>query len=372
MGRKCPFRWVTFMAERGDFMKKLGKQTVFDQLCVLQATNADTERTGRFQGYIAFGDWTDNDEGICVRFHGGTPFSGHLDHAPVMHFDIYGDCKFALSMWMNKHNCPNLYDEEYISQITAFIQRNLPILYLVYDRYLDKEDALAYFEGKISYEKLLSSVYRIAEELYAGLLTCQNNAQLHIFCVQHQIYGTSEINSNRPILCSRLEQQLHPAFEISWEGECCTLCKYNGNSETVHIPENVEVIGKNAFCGHSEIKKLVFTETLETVEVGAFRGCSGIDMLTFPSSIWQICEEAFAECTQLRVVCFEQSALHEVYLEKGAFRSCVNLSEIYLPSFAIPEGNPFCDCSALMVYCKAGSFAEQYARDKGIPYSLTF
>lgn len=356
------------MAERGGFVKELVKQTVSDKLCVLQATNADTERTGRFQGYIAFGDWTDSDVGICVRFHGGTPFSGNLDHAPVMHFDLYGDCKFDLAMWMNKQNCPNLYDEEHINQITAFIQMNLPIMYLVYDRYLDKEDALAYFEGKIEYEALLSSVYRIEEELYAGLLTCQNNAQLHMFCVQHRIYGKSEINSNRPLLCSRLEKQLHPAFEISWEGEVCTLRKYNGNSETVHIPEGVEAIGENAFGNHSEIKKIIFPETLETVEAGAFRGCSGIEMLTLPSSIWQICEDAFAECTQLRIICFEQSDSHEVYLEKGAFRSCANLSEIYLPLFAIPEGNPFCGCNALMIYCKAGSCAEEYAMENNIPF----
>jgi len=328
-------------------MKKLGKQTVFDQLCVLQATNADTERTGRFQGYIAFGDWTDDDEGICVRFHGGTPFSGHLDHAPVMHFDIYGDCKFALSMWMNKHNCPNLYDEEYISQITAFIQRNLPILYLVYDRYLDKEDALAYFEGKISYEKLLSSVYRIAEELYTGLLTCQNNAQLHEFCVLEGLYGKQEIISDRSILCAKLEGMVHPIFETTCYGDEFVLLKYNGCEETVNIPEGVDRIGSEAFSGHKEIRKIVFPDTVQTIDKRAFSGCCGIEILLLPPSIWDVCEDAFSECTRLQTVCFEAQQTHDLYLSKDAFRGCISLTEIILPQDVIPEGNPFGACPNL-------------------------
>lgn len=352
-------------------MKELKYRTVIDRLCVLKSTDVDTDRTGRFQGYVAFGDWTDCSDGPSVRFHGGTPFSSRLDNAPVMHFNIYGDCKLELAMWMNQYNCPNLYDDQFINQITSFVQTNLPILYLVYERYLDKEDAKNYFEGRIDYEILLSSIYRISETLYSGVISCENNAQLHKFCVGEQIYGKTEFNSNRELLCSRLEKQLHPVFEISWEGENCILRKYNGNRETVHIPENVDTIGENAFRGHTEIKKIIFPEKLETVESGAFSMCSGIEMMMLPSGIWEIGENAFADCTGLRTVCFEQCTLHEVYLANGAFRGCSILSEVYLPQFALPEGDPFPNCQALIIHCQAGTPGEAYVNEHHIPYVCT-
>ena len=138
-------------------MKRLGKQADANTLCVLHASDANMSRTGYFQEYIAFGNWVDSCDGPSIRFHGGSPFSGRLDNAPVMCFNIYGNCKIVPAMWMNENNCPNVYDDKFINQITTFIQINLPILYLVYNRFLDKEDALAYFKGTIDFKNLLKN-----------------------------------------------------------------------------------------------------------------------------------------------------------------------------------------------------------------------
>lgn len=328
-------------------MKRLGKQTDANTLCVLHASDANMSRTGYFQEYIAFGNWVDSCDGPSIRFHGGSPFSGRLDNAPVMCFNIYGDCKIVPAMWMNENNCPNVYDDKFINQITTFIQINLPILYLVYNRFLDKEDALAYFKGTIDWCAMLSSVYRFPNEVYTGLFACENNAQLHEFCVLEGLYGKQEIISDRSILCAKLEGMVHPIFETTCYGDEFVLLKYNGCEETVNIPEGVDRIGSEAFSGHKEIRKIVFPDTVQTIDKRAFSGCCGIEMLLLPPSIWDVCEDAFSECTRLQTVCFEAQQTHDLYLSKDAFRGCISLTEIILPQDVIPEGNPFGACPNL-------------------------
>ena len=353
-------------------MKRLGKKVDTAQMCVLYARNADTRRTGKFEQYIAFSDWTDHSEGPSVRFHGGTPYAGQLDNAPVMQFNIYGDCTITPSMWMNKYNCPNVFDERILKQVTHFIQRNLPVLYLVYERFLDKADALAYFEGRTSWETMLSTVYRIADDLYAGLLSCKDCAQLHMFCVCQNIYGQATVVEGRSLLCRTLENQSKPVFELSWDYYDCTLCGYNGNSTTVHIPEYVSTIGENAFRNHAEINKVIFSNAVEVVEDGAFAGCSGLEVLIIPGSVCHIGRGAFAHCTSLRSVYIEVKADWKQVLSEDAFCHCINLKEILLPESVLLEGHPFENCPQLRIVCTPGSSAAQHALENEIPYTITY
>lgn len=348
-------------------MKRLSKKADVDQMCVLYARNADTSRTGIIEQYIAFGDWADHCDGPSVRFHGGTPFTGQLDNAPVMQFNIYGDCIVAPSIWMNVHNCPNVFDEGFLKRVTHFIQRNLPILYLVYERFLDKADALAYFEGEINWKTMLASIYRLPEELYIGILACENNAQLHTFCIDQKIYGEKE-NGNKPLLCSALEKQNKPVFELSWDHYGCTLCGYNGSSTTVYIPEDVTTIGENAFSNHSEIRKIVFNNAVEMIEEGAFAGCSGLEMLIIPGSVWHIASKAFAHCTGLRSAYIEEKIEWEQTLSEEAFYDCANLRDISLSDSVWFSGHPFGKCPQLQIICTPNSNAEEYALENGIPF----
>lgn len=349
-------------------MKPLSNKVNTEALCILHARDADISHTGRFQNYIAFGDWVDSSTGPAIRFHGGIPFSGCLDNAPVMYFNIYGDCTIAPVMWMNEHNCPNVFDEEILKQVTFFIQINLPILYLVFERHLDKEDSLAYFQGRVSWEGMLSSIYGIPDELFAGLLSCENAAQLHTFCVSQQIYGKTELEYNRPLLCQKLKARNIRIFETELRGEDTVLTKYNGRSAIVQIPEDTNIIDADVFLGHAEIKKLIIPESVNVIGTGAFSGCSGLESLMIPANVWEVAERAFAQCTQLRCVCIEESNNHEIYLSENAFLGCANLTEVYLSSDTIPEGNPFQECPNLILYCKAGSYAEKYSKENDIPY----
>ena len=349
-------------------MQQLSKRVNTEALCVLRACDADISRTGRFQDFVAFGDWAASGSGPSIWFHGGTPFSGQLDNAPVIRFNIYGDCTIAPSLWMSEQNFPNVYDEEYVKQITHFIQINLPILYLVCERYLDKMDALAYFEGRLAWEQMLSSIYRIPDELYAGLFACENAARLHTFCVSHKVYGKEEVEYDRPLLCQALKARDVRMFEIELQGEDIVLTKYNGSSALVRIPEDISIIGTDAFSGHTEINKLIIPDSVQVVGEGAFSGCTGLTSLIIPASVWEVSERAFAQCTRLCSICFQKHNDHEIHLSENAFMGCVNLTEVFLHSDVIPEGNPFHACPNLVICCNAGSYAEEYAKENSIPY----
>ena len=345
-------------------MKTLEKKLMTEELCILYASEIDPFCTTRFHDYIAFGDWTDGSEGPCVWFHGGTPFSGSLKNAPIMRFNIYGECFVTPSSWMNKHNCPHIFCEEYLNKLIAFVQCNLPVFFLVYQRYIDKLDALDYFRGMMNWDKLLSSVHDIPEDLYIGLVSCENAAQLHDFCVKVGVYGKEEHNPKKPLLCGRLKNLQRPVFEM--DIDMGIINKYNGSAEIVYIPEETVIIEEGAFSGHQEIKTIIFPDTLETIEMEASKGCNGIEVVSFPPNLKWVASYAFAECTKLHTVCITNTDF-ECYIEEDAFGGCTALHEVHLGSCGTPEGDPFPNCPKVVLHCAAGSYAEAYAQENGIP-----
>ena len=101
-----------------------------------------------------------------IKFYGGTKESSSTQNAPTLSFDIEGNCKLELADWMNKKNCPNAFDADYVSKVENFIQRVKPILLLVWFQHLDEGDALAYFHGQIDLKELLKCCeFYIPEEI---------------------------------------------------------------------------------------------------------------------------------------------------------------------------------------------------------------
>ena len=346
-------------------MKTLEKKLMTEELRILYASEIDPFCTTRFHDYIAFGDWTDSSEGPCICFHGGTPFSAVLKNAPIMRFNIYGECFITPSSWMNKDNCPHVFCEEYINKLIAFVQCNLPVFFLVYHRHIDKLDALDYFRGMMNWDKLLSSVHDIPEDLYIGIVSCENAAQLHNFCVKEGVYGKEEYNPQKPLLCGRLRNLLRPVFEM--DIGMGIIHKYNGSAEIVRIPEEIVTIAESAFSDHPEIKTIIFPDTLEGIEREAFKGCSGIEAITFPPNLEWVESYAFGECTKLHTVCITNTD-SECYIDADAFSDCTALREVHLGYWGTPEGDQFPNCPQALRYCAAGSYAERYAKENGIPY----
>ncbi len=66
-----------------------------------------------------------------------------------------------------------------------------------------------------------------------------------------------------------------PVFEISGD----VLKKYNGEDETVTIPDGIRVIGTRAFAGNKYITQVILPATVEIIKNYAFEDCSGLETI---------------------------------------------------------------------------------------------
>lgn len=96
--------------------------------------------------------------GPRIKFYGGSKETATTKNAPSLAFDVNGNCVLELADWMNKKNCPNAYDDEYITKLATFVKQYLPILLLVWFGHLDEADALQYFQGNIPISELIADI----------------------------------------------------------------------------------------------------------------------------------------------------------------------------------------------------------------------
>lgn len=242
--------------------------------------------TNSLHSYIAFGDWTDTKGEPCVWFNGGSNFTDPIQNAPKMRFNIFGECNIVFYEWMNCYNCPNAYNQHIVRQIQRFVQQNLPLLYLVHCRYLDKEDAAAYFAGAMDWNSLLSSAWRLGDVYYTGLAKCDNNADLHQFCVSHGLYGAEEAEAKptKALLCEELLRHRKPVFDIEYDGEYETLVEYCGNQENVQLPPQIQRIDDLVFYKHEEIKTIQIPASVSVIGWDVFYGCQNVTIICDPGS----------------------------------------------------------------------------------------
>ena len=164
-------------------MIKIVNEDIFYEMSKLTQKYADEELCGDFGEFIYFSPCLDS-HGPRVKFYGGTKETSTIRNAPTLAFTNNGETTIELAAWMNKKNCPNAFDNNYIQKISDFIQKFLPILLLVWYGKLDESDALKYFEGDLSLENLLLCVTDTDKDItkYKELKS------LHDFCINNNIY----------------------------------------------------------------------------------------------------------------------------------------------------------------------------------------
>ena len=212
------------------------------------------------------------------------------------------------------------------------------------------------------------------------------------------------------------ETTLESDFELGRVGDVTGIVKYTGNAEnvvipdtidgvtitaignafsnnetikSVEIPDTVEVIGKNAFFQCDSLEAVKMSSNVKVIDEAAFCMCSNLKDITFPEGLESIGELAFSETgleeielpsslKKLDFGVFSTLSIKTVTLPEGmeyigasCFGECNQLEKVYIPeSVTEIDGDIFYDCGDVTIVTTAGSYAETYANENGIPCEI--
>lgn len=134
------------------------------------------------------------------------------------------------------------------------------------------------------------------------------------------------------------------------------------NYYEIDLPDTLKELGEGAFSG-CEFTNLVIPQSMEKTGIYAF-GNTKIDTVVIPSNIKIIQESAFKYCEQLTNVVIEEGV--EV-IEEDAFAKCNALESITIPASVTDITDPFWHSENVTIYTPAGSYAETWAAENGVP-----
>ena len=159
----------------------------------------------------------------------------------------------------------------------------------------------------------------------------------------------------------------------------------NMSFKKVTIPDGVKYIGYNAFSGCTFLKQLDLPDSLETINTGCFDN-TGLTDVVIPENVKSLCYRCFGNCNKLKNVILNENL--EIVGEQAFYGT--NISKIVVPQ-SVQEihahafetfGSGRIDIAVLglktkmdmmtfrrtemVIYCLAGSEAQQEARRKNI------
>ena len=166
------------------------------------------------------------------------------------------------------------------------------------------------------------------------------------------------------------------SFDINDNGEA-VIHEYDDRSENVVIPEkllgaNVVAIDDYAFFGDTVITSVSFENAthLNYIGIDAFYGCTGLKTLNIPASIGAVQFGSFQNCTGLENAVIESGLTS---IGDQAFMGCTSMKYIEIPDSVTSISNTaFKNCGKLVIYCNEGSYAQEYAEQRNIPYLLIY
>jgi hypothetical protein len=126
-----------------------------------------------------------------------------------------------------------------------------------------------------------------------------------------------------------------------------TITGYTGTSTEITIPDEIKIIGNNAFDGQEQITKINFNigSQLTTISSYAFYNCNNLTSINIPFSVSIIDEYAFAFCTLLKSINISYK-VNTIGI--SAFTSCKSLTSITIPfSVTTIDAFAFMSCTSL-------------------------
>ena len=143
--------------------------------------------------------------------------------------------------------------------------------------------------------------------------------------------------------------------------------------QTVDIPDSVTFLGDCAFSGCSALKNIIIPNSVNNNFscCNLFNGCTSLENVKLSENITVIGAYMFADCIELESIELPDKI---TCIESGAFAGCSKLKKVVIPkSVNKIEKNEYDDdvfnyCDNLTIYGFSNSYAEIYAKEKGIPF----
>ena len=147
---------------------------------------------------------------------------------------------------------------------------------------------------------------------------------------------------------------------------------------SLRIPGSVTEIGDGAFLGCVELRSVELSESLDRIPECCFDSCAALSAVTIPDSVTEIGRYAFQSCTALSELTIPDSV---TAIEDLAFIGCVSLTEAAIPASVTSIGEEafgwfYDDQDRIRLQVdftisgSAGSEAERYANENGIPFAV--
>lgn len=83
---------------------------------------------------------------------------------------------------------------------------------------------------------------------------------------------------------------------------------YTGMDESIEIPDEVNIIGRNAFDGNAHVEEITIPDGVTIIEDFAFANCTNLKKITIPDSVAEIADNAFVNDADLMFRCTRGSA----------------------------------------------------------------
>ncbi|GEM_PF-263953 len=137
---------------------------------------------------------------------------------------------------------------------------------------------------------------------------------------------------------------------------------------SITIPESVTSIGNDAFAYCESLTSITIPESVTSIGDKAFSSCTLLTSITIPNSVTSIGWAVFKNCTSLTSLFIPDGVTSIGY---GAFEGCSSLTSVTIPnSVTSIDDSAFENCTSLTIYGYADSYAQTYATDNSIPFSI--
>ena len=188
--------------------------------------------------------------------------------------------------------------------------------------------------------------------------------------------SVTSIGNNPFYDCGKITIELssdHPVFAVidgvlfSKPDKRLIFYPYAKEGDTYTIPQGIEIIGDSSFSGTS-LTSISIPNSVTNIGDSAFYCCYSLTNISIPGSITSIGDDAFLACKSLTSISIPDGVTS---IGAWTFGDCSALTSLSIPDSVTSIGiAAFGACPNLTLTVGRNSYAEQYAKEHNIPYTV--